>query len=542
MGGVWFRKLVRSIAWCAVVSAGVFVYGQAVVKSGMPRIVEQNGRYALFVDGAPYLMLGAQVNNSSAWPAMLPKVWPTIEALHANTVEMPIYWEQFEPRPGVYDDSVMRTLLTGARTHHVHLVLLWFGTWKNGSGHYTPEWIKRNNELYPHVVNKEGRNVDSLSPIAPATLSADRKAFAALMSHLKADDPEHTVLMVQVENESGSYGSVRDYSPAAQKAFEGPVPETLLKALNKQPGDWQQVFGDDADEFFGAWSIAHYIEQVAAAGKAEYPLPMYVNAALRDPLHPGKPGPGGYNSGGPTDNVIAIWKAAAPSIDLIAPDIYMSDYARYTKVLDLYHRPDNAMFVPETGNGPEYARYFFAALGHGTIGFSPFGMDTTGYVNAPLGAARINDEVIAPFAEDYAIAGPMQRELAKLNFEGKLQAVSEDPAVHKQTLDFGAWKVTVSYGLPQFGSGSGPKANPTPSGGVLVAQLGPNEFLVTGLHARVYFTPADAAKQRQFIRVEEGSYQNGVWHFLRIWNGDQTDYGLNFTSAAQVLRVTLATF
>ncbi|MGC1361023.1 MAG: DUF5597 domain-containing protein [Silvibacterium sp.] len=506
----------------------------------MPRMVEQHGRYALFVDGAPYLMLSAQVNNSSAWPAMLPKVWPTIEALHANTVEIPIYWEQFEPRPGVYDDAVMRTLLTEARAHKVHLVLLWFGTWKNGSGHYAPEWIKRNNELYPHVVNKEGRNVDSLSPVAPATLAADRNAFAALMSDLKADDPEHTVLMVQVENEPGTYGSVRDYSPAAQKAFEEQVPEALLKTLNKQPGNWQQVFGDDADEFFHAWSIAHYIEQVAAAGKAKYPLPMYANVALRDPLHPGNAS--SYESGGPTDNVIPIWKAAAPSIDLIGPDIYMSDYARYTKVLDLYHRPDNAMFVPETGNSPEYARYFFAALGHGTIGFSPFGMDTTGYVNAPLGATKINDETVTPFAEDYAIAGPMQRELAKLNFEGRLQAVSEDPAVHRQMLDFGAWKVTVSYGLPQFGSWFEPKGNPKPSGGALVAQLGPNEFLVTGLHARVDFTPADATKQRQFIRVEEGSYQGGAWHFLRIWNGDQTDYGLNFTSAAQVLRATLATF
>ena len=503
-------------------------------------MVEQHGRHALFVDGAPYLMLSAQVNNSSASPAMLPKVWPTIEALHANTVEIPIYWEQFEPRPGVYDDTAMRTLLTEARAHKVHLVLLWFGTWKNGSGHYAPEWIKRNNELYPHVVNKDGRNVDSLSPIAPATLAADRNAFAALMSDLKADDPEHTVLMVQVENESGTYGSVRDYSPAAQKAFEGHVPEGLLKALNKQPGNWQQVFGDDADEFFHAWSIARYIEQVAAAGKAKYPLPMYVNVALRDPLHPGNAS--SYESGGPTDNVIPIWKATAPSIDLIGPDIYMSDYARYTKVLDMYHRPDNAMFVPETGNSPEYARYFFAALGHGTIGFSPFGMDTTGYVNAPLGATKINDETVAPFAEDYAIAGPMQRELAKLNFEGRLQAVSEDPAVHRQMLDFGAWTVTVSYGLPQFGSWFEPKGNPKPSGGALVAQLGPNEFLVTGLHARVDFAPADATKQRQFIRVEEGSYQGGAWHFLRIWNGDQTDYGLNFTSAAQVLRVTLATF
>jgi beta-galactosidase GanA len=85
----------------------------------LPKIVQKDGRYGLFVDGAPYLMLGAQVNNSSAWPAMLPKVWPAIEYLHANTVEMPVYWEQFEPEKGQFDYTVLDTLLAQAREHHV---------------------------------------------------------------------------------------------------------------------------------------------------------------------------------------------------------------------------------------------------------------------------------------------------------------------------------------------------------------------------------------------------------------------------------------
>jgi beta-galactosidase GanA len=516
------------------------LHAQTAVGHPLPRIVHQDGRYALFVDGKPYLMLGAQVNNSSAWPAMLPKVWPTAEKLGLNTVEAPIYWEQFEPEQGHFDTSVLQALLDGAREHHVHLVLLWFGTWKNGSGHYTPPFIKLDEAQVPHVVNAKGRKVDSLSPHSEVALAADKTAFAALMRALKAADPQHTVLMVQVENESGTYGSVRDFSAKAQALFEGQVPAVLLKAMGKQPGTWQEVFGADADEFFHAWSIAHYIDQVAEAGKAEYPLPMYVNVALRDPFHPSPPG--SYDTGGPTDNVLPIWKAAAPAIDVIAPDIYTPDYATYTKFLDLYDRPDNAMFVPETGNAPVYARYFFAALGHGTIGFSPFGMDTTGYVNAPLGASRIDDEALAPFALIYKIFGPMDRVVAKLNFEGKVKTVAEDPAVHEQTLDFGKWKATVSYGLPQFGNGKVPQGNTPPDGGAMVAQLGPDEFLVTAVHARVDFVPADAEKQRQFVKVEEGSYEGDVWHFARIWNGDQTDYGLNFTSAPQVLRVTLATY
>lgn len=509
----------------------------------MPRIVQENGRYALFVDNAPYLMLGAQVNNSSAWPAMLPKVWPAIEYLHANTVEMPVYWEQFEPAQGHFDYTVMDTLLTQAREHNVHLVLLWFGTWKNGSSHYMPLWMRRSPALSPHMIGTDGRTVDSPSPYSDATLRADIKAFSAFMQHLKTSDPQHTVLMVQVENEPGTWGSVRDYSPEAQKLFEAPVPTALLTALHKEvstpSANWQEVFKEDAEEFFHTWSVARYIEQVAAAGKAVYPLPLYVNAALRDPLNPGRPPR--YESGGATDNVIPIWKATAPSIDLVAPDIYMSDTAKYLKVLELYHRPDNALFVPETGNGAAYSRFFFAALGQQAIGFSPFGMDYTGYANTPLGAAHLTEESLEPFALNYKLIGPIDREIARLNFDGKLQAVVEEKDKPSQSFAFGPWQVTVSYGLSQFGPGDNPPGNPEPMGRALVAQLGLDQFLVTGFFCRVDFHPSNN-KQRQFLRVEEGTYQDGIFKPIRIWNGDQTDWGLNFTSAPQLLRVSLGTY
>jgi hypothetical protein len=189
---------------------------------------------------------------------MLPKVWPAIESLQANTAEMPVYWEQFEPEPGRFDYSTLDTLLSQAREHHVRLVLLWFGTWKNASSHYMPLWMKRDPERYPRMTGANGRLVDSPSPHAPATLAADKHAFAALMRHLKAADPRRTVIMVQGENEAGTWGSVRDHSPGAQKAFEGPVPAEPLAALDKHPGSptapWSEVFGADADEFFHVWN------------------------------------------------------------------------------------------------------------------------------------------------------------------------------------------------------------------------------------------------------------------------------------------------
>jgi beta-galactosidase GanA len=516
----------------------------------VPRLVKKDGRYALFVDDAPYLVLGAQVNNSSGWPAMLPKVWPAIEFMHANTVEIPVYWEQFEPRQGQFDYSAVDAMLTQARAHRVRLVLLWFATWKNGSQHYMPKWMKLAPDRYPHLVDRNGHPVDSPSPFAAASLDADTKAFAALMRHLKTADPQRTVLMVQVENEPGTWGTLRDYSPAAQKLFEGPVPAEVLKAMNVESSasspNWQEAFGPEAEVNFHAWCVAKYVGQVAAAGKAVYPLPLYANAALRDPIKPGAPG--SYESGGPTDNVIPIWKVAAPALDMVSPDDYNTDATAYQKVLDLYRRDDNPLFVPETGGSP---RLLFFVLGHQAIGFSPFGIDFT-RIRAIPDAARPKDELLtpwaltgtkefaAPFAPTYRLIGPMARDIARLNFEGKLQAVAEERGKVAQTLRFGAWDATVSYGV--WARNSRPAGNPQPMGGVLVAQIEDNRFLVAGFYCRVDFSPTTPDKRRQFLRVEEGTYENGVFKFLRVLNGDQTDGGLDFSSEPLLLRVSVASY
>ncbi|MGA1984052.1 MAG: DUF5597 domain-containing protein [Acidobacteriaceae bacterium] len=553
-----------SAALAAFVAVSLVVpFAAQVKRNPIPHIVEKDGRYALFVDDAPYLMLGAQVHNSSSWPAELPKVWPAMEYLHVNTVEMPVYWEQIEARQGVYDFTLVDTLLAEARKHQVHLVLLWFGTWKNGSQHYMPEWMKLDTVKYPHVTGKNGDAVDSPSPFAAASLELDKKAFAAFMGHLKAADPQRTVIMVQVENEAGTWGSLRDYSPAANQLFEAAVPPEVLSAMKVKTAspapNWQEAFGPEAEVNFHAWAVARYVGQVAAAGKAVYPLPMYANAALRDPLKPGAPGT--YESGGPTDNVLNIWKAEAPALDVLAPDNYTNDPVAYLKVLELYHRSDNPLFVPETG-GANNPRFFFSALGLQAIGFSPFGLDYT-RTRTPADPSHPREEALAPWAMNYVLIGPMMRDVARLNFEGKLQAVAEEQGKPAQILPFGSWNAVVSYGASNRGPAAG---NQKAEGRALVAQLKDNQFLVTGYFCRVDFRPAGTEEQRKsqntvagtgqnpsalidgkwqhrlFLRVEEGTYENGAFKFLRIWNGDETDYGLNFGAEPIVLRVSLATY
>lgn len=536
-----YRKaLATGVAVLALVGAAGRAGAAGPSQTPAPQIVGQNGHFALMVDGAPFLMLGAQMNNSSAWPSMLPKVWPVIDRIHANTLEAPIAWEQIEAKEGQFDFSFLDTLLVQAREHHVRLVLLWFGTWKNNGPNYAPEWVKLDNARFPRVITARGETRNSLSPLYPATLDADRKAFVALMTHLKAADPQHTVIMVQVENETGVYGAVRDHSPAAEAAFKGAVPDPLIRALGKTPGTWAEVFGADADEFFYAWAIAHFVDQVAAAGKAVNPLPLYVNAALRDPA--GYQDPLSFSSGGPTWDVLDIWKATASHIDVVAPDIYMRDDASYARTLDQYSRADNALMAPETGNDQGFAHRFFEVIGHRALGFSPFGMDDTGYYNYPLGAAKLDEATLESFAQNYALVGPFARQLAALSYAGKVWGASEPSDTHVQQISLGDWQVSAAYGLPQFGS-QPPAGNPTPSGGFLVAELGPNEYLVTGYHVRLSFDLARPdGRKPLYARVEEGHYEHGQWVFDRLWNGDQTDYGLNFTSRPQLLRVRLATY
>lgn len=515
---------------------GAATAADAPTANPVPRVVTRDGRHALFVDGAPFLILGAQVNNSSNYPDVLPEVWPTIKRIHANTVEVPVAWEQVEPKEGQFDFSFVDTLVEQARANKVRLVLLWFGTWKNTGPAYVPEWVKLDGKRFPKMTTASGQPHYVLSPHSRTTLEADKRAFVKLMEHIKQIDPQNTIIMIQPENEVGSYGSVRDFSPAAQKLFEGQVPAALLKRMNKSPGSWKQVFGDDADEYFNAWSIAAYVEEIAKAGKAVKPLPMYMNAALASAF--GRQPAATYASGGPVHHVIDVYKAAAPSIDIVAPDIYTRDHAAYTAYLGYYARADNALFVPETGNDTEFARYFFATIGKGAIGFSPFGMDDTGYYNYPLGAKDLDDAKLELFARNYTVFEPMMREWAALAFAGKVWGVSEptDPkANHTQVMELGPYRATATFGQWQFGTDK-PTGNPQPTGGAAVAELGPGDYLLTGFNTRVKFEPTKP-DSGQMLRVEEGRFENGKWIFRRVWNGDQTDYGLNLVDRKQVLRI-----
>jgi hypothetical protein len=521
----------------------IAVAGLVSKAADAPKFVEKDGRWALLVDGRPYLMLGGQVHNSSAWPTELSRVWKALAELHANTVEAPVYWEQIEPQPGKFSWDNVDLLVKGAREHNLHVVLLWFGTWKNGNMHYVPEWVKTDTNRFPRVIRADGEPIDVLSASSRSNLEADKAAFTALVRHLKAlDGDQHTVLLVQVENESGIIGSPRDFSPESNKEFAGQVPADMLAAAHKQPGTWREVFGGEADELFQLYHQAHYLDEIAAAGKAEFDIPLYMNVWLSYP--PAElperqaPIPGiQYPSGGAVQRWVGLWRTLAPSVNAIAPDIYGDDAGFVRAVLAAYHRPDNPLLVPEIAKRDSFARYDFLALGEGAVGIAPFGID-------PRGWNILGDVPAAAHARNFALLAPMAREIATLNFEGKLKASMEEVGRAQQQLDFGSWQATISYGFPQQ-DGRRPPGTNDAHGVALVAQLGQDEFLVTGVDVSVSFhLPGRLPGMRmQILAAEEGSYQDGVWKRVRLWNGDETDRGLQFQADdAAVVRVKLGRF
>ena len=430
MGRVaWMRDWKQSrnrLRWLTIsgliVLSGTAIGQTAGPQAALPHLEKRGNATQLIVDRKPFLILGAEVHNSSSSSVeYMEAVWPHLQAMHMNTVVLPVAWETIEPDEGKFNFQCVDGLLKGARAHNLKIVFLWFGAWKNTYSSYAPAWVKTNTDRFPRVQLSDGRDTERLSPFSVAVREADQRAFTALMDHLReADGQAHTVLFMQVENEVGVIPEARDHSSVANTAFEAPVPQALMSYLEKHrttlapelsaaweaagakaSGTWQQVFGKTplTDDLFMAWQYATYIEHIAAAGKEKYPLPMYANAALIRPNYE----PGQYNSGGPLPHSADVWRAGAPSLDFLSPDIYFNEFAQWSSS---YSRPGNPLFIPESQGGATGAANSLYAFGRlSAIGFSPFGVDDAG--NAPLDLVGItnpaerpdNDAIAAIYAE-----------------------------------------------------------------------------------------------------------------------------------------------
>lgn len=493
---------------------------------GIPRLVHESEQSQLLVDGRPFIILGGQAGNSSASNLEdIEVVYRALDAVHANTAEIPLSWNVLEREPERFDFQLIDGAIEGARRHHLKLVFLWFGTAKNATLSYVPDWIKADRSTYFRARDARGEEIDAISPLCEAALKLDQRAFAAVMRHIREfDQRDHTVILMQVENETGLLHTDRDYSDAATQVFESPLPSELLSYLEahrealtpalqsawkqagyRKSGTWTEMFGDLAPEVFSAWSVSRYVDRVAEAGKAEYAIPYYVNVAL---MNTGSARAGEWPSGGPTYHVIDIWKAVAKHIDILAPDIYRVDFPQMAAI---YNRSDNVLFVPETGFAPYYAPYVFTALAENGIGFSPFGIDQGFKDEALTGPA-------AALEENYRVLRPLLPIIARNRYRGTLFPIVLDMYRHEAlAISLGDSLTAVVHFDETFIADTAAHR----AGGIIV-KVASDKFIVAGEGFHIEFIELKGIpRNSEFFSVEEGTFDGEHWVAKRVLNGDE---------------------
>ena len=520
--------------------------------SDIPHLRKQGTATQLIVDGQPFLVLGSQLSVNSAtnleyWKKV---VWPRIVAqAKLNTVVAAVSWAKIEPEEGKFDFSVLDGVIRDLRTHNLRLVLLWFGSWKNGLSSFAPDWVKRDFERFPRAQMVGGplplisagpgrprvqiagsRSIELLSPLSDANRDADARAFAALMRHIKAvDGQQHTVIMIQVENEVGMQGDTRDRSPLANQAYAGPVPKELMDYLEKHKdalspelrqvweaagfktsGTWEEVFGQGrpTDEIFMGWNLARYIGRVAESGKAEYPLPMYVNCPQFGFGKEPAPLLRGGQSGGPMPDTIDVWRAAAPRIDIFAPDIYSPDFDAWCAK---YTRSGNPLFMPETNGGRGSALKALYAFGrYNAIGYSPMGFDRS--------LTPDNDQI-----SGYDLIAQLAPLIAEHQGKGTMSAVLLGPNDPPQKIQVGNYTLEVAFLAPRVEPP--PQGTPLLSAAIFIA-TGPDEYYAAGNDVSVTFSPnTPGPPLAGLATVEEGTFVNGRWVPGRRLAGDDAGQG-----------------
>lgn len=528
----------------------------------------------LMVDGKPFVILGGELGNSSASsPSDIERIFPQLRRMNLNTVLVPVYWDLLEPEEGKFDYSLLDKVIDTARENNLKVVLLWFGAWKNSMSCYAPEWFKADYAKYPRARTSNGKPMEIASAFSENVFKADSRAFEQMLRHVEAFDSDETVIMVQVENEIGMLEDARDYSAQAESEYAKGVPSELMEFLKKNKdslhpqllerwrgngmkmsGGWKEVFGDDiySDEYFMAWNYGRYVGRMAETARKVTSLPLYVNAAMDSRGRR----PGEYPSAGPLARLKDIWHAAAPEVDILAPDLYDRGFTDWTVQ---YHTHDNPLFIPEIRRSAANGAQAFYVIGeHDALGISPFSIENG------------SDDASDPMVRAYGMLRGMLPLLAEHHGSGRMRGLYFDADSIEKVLTIDDITATASHFFTLPWDPRATDGSEWPAVGGLMICISPREYIVAGTGVVVKFEKSteksgtlrlgedgflDSGDSRGSGRAWEGGSRiglasvdevevlaDGSLRFVRRFSGDETHQGRHVRIGVddfKILRVKL---
>jgi hypothetical protein len=486
----------------------------ALTTTAQSTLRKQGNAMQLVVDGQPMVILGGELSNSAATcVADIDSVIPHMARLGLNTVLVPAQWDLTEPVEGQFDFTLIDRTIQRARENSLKVVFLWFGAWKNSMSCYAPLWFKRDTKRFPRAMTRSGKPLEIASAFSENVFQADHRAFQRLMEHIaEVDGLQHTVIMMQIENEIGMLEDARDHSLEADRLFRGAVPKQLTDYLKKhknelhpsmrdrftgKTGSWTEVFGDGlyTDEIFMAYYYALYVERLAQTARRVCNMPLYVNAAMNSRGRQ----PGEYPSAGPLAHLKDVWHCGAPSIDILAPDIYDTGFKGWAAQ---YALPDNPLFIPESrccvNSG---VRALYAVGEHGALGFRPFAI------------YQASDSETQPITASYGLLRQLMPLIVRHQGQGTMRGVLFDEQDRETVISDGDLTLTCRHNFTLPWDPRATDGSTWPEGGALILRLAEDDYIIAGSGVVVVFqTTSEKRQTEQKALGEDGFAEAGQDH------------------------------
>ncbi|GHV12292.1 beta-galactosidase [Spirochaetia bacterium] len=492
-----------------------------MAKDLMPHLEDLNGRKALFVDGKPYIILGLQWDCDTCYsPEDMDPYFDHAVKMGINTASLLLYWRQIEPVEGEYHFDMLDHHLEMARKYNLKLILIWFGSYKNACITYAPDYVRSDHQRFTKVKDRSGKLLtNNCCPNAAETHRRDERALIEVIKHIKEkDSKDHTVILFQMENEVGFFGSDRCYCDTCNAEYAR--------------GNWEAEYGPRAAEAYTAQSIAEYCDSLAKTVKEIYPLPVYMNCWLSSPFQNQR---GGFNypSGSPVPAMLELYKQTQKHVDFITPDIYLMGYKDFHYLCKTYSRPDNPLYIPETNTGLDTRteKNIFYALGEfAAIGYEPWTLNRCcpGFMTVPMVTTVDGrwSETAYDLHKSFKMIGDALYPIVMAQNTENLKFFVQEDCDMGALLSFGDIDVEVQYEHPKNAARG------------MVIRLGKDEFILAAGGAHVQFS-RKGGERVSVATVESGVFKDDQWVSRYQLASEGTPYDRISIYDCRVLRVVL---